>query len=429
MSGNAGKNYSSKLRQEREGAANKLHAERAGKASDKLSEHSTAISQGTKSAVHAIQKADQTLNDKTASTDNNAGTSAAESAAENAEGALETAENLYDGHNRRQLKKALQASDFAEISADAAGNTGRKSVKTAGNAIQETAGKTEISVKKITDVRAGAVKTTAQKSTRGSGKAAMGSGKKLREAGSRTGEAVSAGFHGAVNAANEDDNVGVRSADAAAEGAENTLRTAKRVQYSAKLRSRKKAAVSDVRKSSAASGYYSASPYSRWRQKQDLKRMYAARREGASASAGVSAKRSAAAEKAEALTDTEFANMIAEAEKYIGMAYVWGGSSPSTGFDCSGFVCWVINNCGNGWYVGRTTANGLLSYCTVVSEDELQPGDLVFFDNTYSTTGASHVGIYVGDGMMIHCGDPVSYTSIETSYWQSHLLCYGRLNQ
>ena len=427
MSGSAGKNYSSKLRQEREGAANKLHAERAGKVSDKLSEHNTAISQGTKSAVHIIQKSDQALNaysnDEAASSNNNVGTSAAEFMSDKAESTLETAQNIYDGHNRRQLKKALQASDFAEKSADAAGNTGRKSVKTAGNAIQETAGKAETAVRKITDGSAGAVKNAAQ----ASGKAARSSGKRLREAGSMAGEAVSAGFHGAVSAENEDENVGVQSADAAAESAEGALRTARRVQYSAKLRSRKKAAVSEVRKSSAASGYYSASPYSRWRQKQDLKRMYAARHAGASESAG--AKRSTAAEKAEALTDTEFANMIAEAEKYLGMAYVWGGSSPSTGFDCSGFVCWVINNCGNGWYVGRTTANGLLSYCTIVSEDELQPGDLVFFENTYSTTGASHVGIYVGDGMMIHAGDPISYTSIETSYWQSHLLCYARLNQ
>jgi len=131
---------------------------------------------------------------------------------------------------------------------------------------------------------------------------------------------------------------------------------------------------------------------------------------------------------AEALTNQEFANMITEAEKYLGMEYVWGGSSPSTGFDCSGFVSYVINNCGNGWNVGRQTANGLLSCCTVVSSDEVQPGDLVFFENTYDTSGASHVGIYVGNGMMIHCGNPIKYTSINTSYWQSHFLCYGRIN-
>lgn len=130
---------------------------------------------------------------------------------------------------------------------------------------------------------------------------------------------------------------------------------------------------------------------------------------------------------AEALSDERFANMIEEAEKYLGYAYVWGGSSPSTGFDCSGYVSWVINNCNNGWSVGRQTANGLLNLCTVVSASEAQPGDLVFFEGTYDTSGASHVGIYVGDGMMIHCGNPIQYTSIETSYWQEHLLCFGRL--
>ncbi len=129
----------------------------------------------------------------------------------------------------------------------------------------------------------------------------------------------------------------------------------------------------------------------------------------------------------EALTNEQFANMIAEAEKYLGYPYVWGGSSPSTSFDCSGFVSWVINNCGNGWSVGRLSANGLLGICTVVSASEAQPGDLIFFQGTYNTSGASHVGIYVGNGMMIHCGNPIQYTSIETSYWQSHFLCYGRL--
>ena len=130
---------------------------------------------------------------------------------------------------------------------------------------------------------------------------------------------------------------------------------------------------------------------------------------------------------AEALTDESFARMIAEAEKYLGFPYVWGGSSPSTSFDCSGFVCWVINNCGNGWNVGRTTANGLRSHCAFVSPEEAKPGDLIFFQGTYNTTGASHVGIYVGNGMMIHCGDPVQYTSVQTSYWQSHFLAYGRI--
>ncbi|MCD8398792.1 MAG: NlpC/P60 family protein [Lachnospiraceae bacterium] len=131
---------------------------------------------------------------------------------------------------------------------------------------------------------------------------------------------------------------------------------------------------------------------------------------------------------AEALSDEKFANMIAEAEKYLGYPYVWGGSSPSTSFDCSGFVCWVINNCGNGWNVGRTTADGLRSYCSYVSPEDAQPGDLIFFQGTYSTSGASHVGIYAGNGMMIHCGNPIQYTSIQTTYWQSHFLAYGRIN-
>ena len=129
----------------------------------------------------------------------------------------------------------------------------------------------------------------------------------------------------------------------------------------------------------------------------------------------------------EALTDVKFAKMIQEAEKYLGYPYVWGGSSPSTSFDCSGFVCWVINNCGNGWNVGRTTANGLMSSCDIIPASEAQPGDLIFFQGTYDTAGASHVGIYVGGGMMIHCGNPISYASIETSYWQSHFYAYGRI--
>lgn len=130
----------------------------------------------------------------------------------------------------------------------------------------------------------------------------------------------------------------------------------------------------------------------------------------------------------EALSDEKFARMIKEAEKYLGMPYVWGGSSPSTSFDCSGFVCWVINNCGNGWSVGRTTANGLRGKCSYVSPADAQPGDLIFFEKTYNTVGASHVGIYVGNGMMIHCGDPISYTSINSTYWQSHFLVFGRIN-
>lgn len=129
----------------------------------------------------------------------------------------------------------------------------------------------------------------------------------------------------------------------------------------------------------------------------------------------------------EALTDTAFANMIQEAEKYLGYPYVWGGSSPSTSFDCSGFVSWVINNCGNGWSVGRQTANGLKNLCDIIPPTEAKPGDLIFFQGTYATTGASHVGIYVGNGMMIHCGNPISYASVESSYWQEHFYCYGRI--
>lgn len=129
----------------------------------------------------------------------------------------------------------------------------------------------------------------------------------------------------------------------------------------------------------------------------------------------------------EALTDARFANMIREAEKYLGYPYVWGGSSPSTSFDCSGFVSYVINHCGNGWNVGRMTANGLMDHCAIIRPGEAKPGDLIFFQGTYNASGASHVGIYVGNGMMIHCGNPISYASINTSYWQQHFYCYGRI--
>lgn len=129
----------------------------------------------------------------------------------------------------------------------------------------------------------------------------------------------------------------------------------------------------------------------------------------------------------EALTDEKFRKMITEAEKYLGYPYVWGGSSPSTSFDCSGFVSWVINHCGNGWNVGRQTANGLMGKCDIVPKSEAKPGDLIFFQKTYNTSGASHVGIYVGNGMMIHCGNPISYASIETSYWRQHYYCMGRI--
>lgn len=129
----------------------------------------------------------------------------------------------------------------------------------------------------------------------------------------------------------------------------------------------------------------------------------------------------------EALTDERFANMIHEAEKYLGYPYVWGGASPSTSFDCSGFISYVINHCGNGWNVGRLTANGLKNMCQIIPKSEAKPGDLIFFQGTYNTSGASHVGLYVGNGMMIHAGNPIQYTSINTSYWQQHFYCYGRI--
>ena len=130
----------------------------------------------------------------------------------------------------------------------------------------------------------------------------------------------------------------------------------------------------------------------------------------------------------EALTDVRFANMIQEGEKYLGYPYVWGGSKPSTSFDCSGFVSWVINHCGNGWNVGRQTANGLLNCCTKIPVSQVKPGDLIFFKGTYDVKGASHVGIYVGDGMMLHCGSPIQYTSVDTNYWRKHFFTYGRIN-
>ena len=132
----------------------------------------------------------------------------------------------------------------------------------------------------------------------------------------------------------------------------------------------------------------------------------------------------------EALTDEKFRRMITEAEKYLGYPYVWGGSNPSTSFDCSGFVSWVINHSGNGWSVGRLGAKGLKNICDIIPPDQAKPGDLIFFHHTYDApdpSDATHVGIYVGDGMMIHCGNPISYASTESSYWQSHFLCFGRI--
>lgn len=127
----------------------------------------------------------------------------------------------------------------------------------------------------------------------------------------------------------------------------------------------------------------------------------------------------------EALEDETFKAMITEAEKYIGFPYVWGGSSPATSFDCSGFLSWVVNH--SGWNVGRLGAQGLYDYCTPVSPSQARPGDLVFFKGTYDTPGVSHCGLYVGNHVMLHCGDPISYTSLDSSYWQSHFYSYGRL--
>ena len=126
-----------------------------------------------------------------------------------------------------------------------------------------------------------------------------------------------------------------------------------------------------------------------------------------------------------ALSDQQFARMISVGELFLGRKYVWGGSTPSTGFDCSGFVSYVINH--SGWNVGRRSAAGLRALCTIIPESEARPGDLIFFKGTYNTSGASHVGIYVGNGMMLHCGNPIQYTSIETNYWRNHFFGFGRL--
>ena len=130
---------------------------------------------------------------------------------------------------------------------------------------------------------------------------------------------------------------------------------------------------------------------------------------------------------ADALTDEEFAAIYKEAQKYVGTPYVWGGSTPETGFDCSGYVCWVYNQ--NGYDVGRTTANGLWNKSQHISEDEAKPGDLVFFEGTYDTPGKSHVGIYLGNGMMVSAGDPIKYANIHSSYWEKHLAGFGRLSK
>lgn len=129
----------------------------------------------------------------------------------------------------------------------------------------------------------------------------------------------------------------------------------------------------------------------------------------------------------EALTDERFARMLQVAEQFLGYPYVWGGSSPSTSFDCSGYVSWIVNHSGNGWDFGRLTCTGLAAKCTIIRPEDAEPGDLIFFQGTYDTDGLSHVGLYVGDGMMIHCGNPIQYADVTSSYWVSHFAAYGRL--
>ena len=135
----------------------------------------------------------------------------------------------------------------------------------------------------------------------------------------------------------------------------------------------------------------------------------------------------AAVNKLQAMTDSEFSAIYKEAQKYVGTPYVWGGSTPETGFDCSGYVCWVYNQ--NGYDVGRTTANGLWNKSQHISEADAKPGDLVFFKGTYDTPGMSHTGIYLGNGMMVSAGDPIKYANIHSSYWEKHLAGFGRLSK
>ena len=145
--------------------------------------------------------------------------------------------------------------------------------------------------------------------------------------------------------------------------------------------------------------------------------------------AGVSAEYQSYSVPGEYMTDARFGNMLSEAQNYLGMEYVWEGDSPSTGFDCSGFVSYVINNCGNGWDYGRLSADGWKNATVRVDAADVKPGDLIFFENTYDTSGASHVGIVVDpvNKIMIHCGNPIQYASYDTNYWRQHLYCYGRI--
>lgn len=262
----------------------------------------------------------------------------------------------------------------------------------------------------------------------------------------------------------EDDNIGVQAVQETTKAVESTVYTVDHAVYSHKLKAYDKAEklVEKSDKANVNALYEKfkkdnpdagSNPFSRWQQKRAIKKEYAAAKAGKN-TASTTASASKGAGKArgnrpdifgndiyatpggeytdydipgEALTDTRFANMIREAEKYLGYPYVWGGSSPSTSFDCSGFVSYVINHCGNGWSVGRLTANGLMGVCDIIPKSSAKPGDLIFFQGTYDTSGASHVGIYVGNGMMIHCGNPISYASIESNYWQQHFYCFGRI--
>ena len=307
-------------------------------------------------------------------------------------------------------------------------------------------------------------------------------------------DALSAKAHQSVRNADQDNNSGVEAAHFTEGSAEGAARAGSRFQYGRKLRQYKKLerlekkadkdAVDSIFTERMKSDPQAASNFfSRWRQKQAIKKEYAAAKAGAAATENTAAGTAKAAQGTASITEKAFqfvqshshiiigiaavgllvlviagsvsscsvlinggGNVVlgtsytaededlkgvetdyTKAEKYLGYPYVWGGSSPSTSFDCSGFVSWVINHCGNGWNVGRQTANGLMGKCDIIPKSEAKPGDLIFFQKTYNTSGASHVGIYVGNGMMIHCGNPISYASIETSYWRQHYYCMGRI--